>query len=156
MLIKWSVNIYFCGHNYSGTFEIDDNASDAEVEMRTKDEVFNTFPLDWDRVFGSETIDWKLKNPYYTDGLYDMNGRIEHFDNSSTDEELDEFVKDMVYKRIGGCWRKYGDVNTKPSSKYVDVNELMKHLEEAAFMGWAGTPIVLFDQIEEIIDKCTL
>ena len=53
--IKWIVTTGGATSEYSGEFEVDDNATDEEIEEMAKDEAFNCVDWGWDEVKGNES-----------------------------------------------------------------------------------------------------
>lgn len=154
MLIKWCTNICFGGYSSTGTLEVADNMPNEEIELRVKDEFFKIFNLNWKRneSFGPENISWILRPKYNLDeGISEINGLIEDYDKSASDDELEKLAKDTAFTLIGGKWKKA----EKESKKCIDADDLMFRINEAAFWGWPETKIVLFDQLKEIIEKST-
>lgn len=48
--IKWYLNTGFAGVSYSGEIEVDDNATDEEIEEITREEAFYNIDFGWDEV----------------------------------------------------------------------------------------------------------
>lgn len=49
MLIEWSVETGFAGETYKGEIEVDDNATDEEIDELVREEVFNVIEWGWER-----------------------------------------------------------------------------------------------------------
>lgn len=45
--IKWSLETGFAGCVHKGEFEVDDNATDEEIEELAREEVFNCINWNW-------------------------------------------------------------------------------------------------------------
>lgn len=50
MLIKWALETGFAGGIHEGEIEVDDNASDEEIEELVRNEAFNEIDWSWERV----------------------------------------------------------------------------------------------------------
>ena len=48
--ISWILNTGYIGCSHEGTFEIDENATEAEIEEAVKEEVFNEISWGWEEV----------------------------------------------------------------------------------------------------------
>lgn len=49
MLIKWCLETGFAGCTHEGEIDVDDNATDEEIEEIVKEEAFNCIELGWSK-----------------------------------------------------------------------------------------------------------
>lgn len=45
--IRWYLNTGFAGCNYEGDFEVEDDATEDEIEVLAKEEAFNVIDWGW-------------------------------------------------------------------------------------------------------------
>lgn len=48
--IEWYINTGFAGCTHEGEFEVEDNATDDEIEKLVKEEVFNYIDWYWSKI----------------------------------------------------------------------------------------------------------